>query len=666
MDTFGAMNPLVGSSRAPRVMRPALLIAMAGAVLMFPFAPLAEVSAQDKGDRQAAARASLQNRAAQRQPTATARAAAAPRVERAAPQAAAPRAAVRAPRAESAPVMPQVRQAAPAPSHPLLNNRPMPGGRPAEIVGPQRIAPPPSAAALPQAGSRSRPAPVAPTMPPAAAAQPSQHPALANRPSPGGRPAYVPQRPAAGVSQPAMPQQAPANRSSRGERPAATEPPAQHPLLNNRPSSGGRPTYVAPQRPAPAAIEPQQGGYRPTRERPAAVQEPGQSPLLANRPSPGGRPSYVPQQPPANYRPQPPASEPPRGGFDRPLRGDRPGYADRGGYRGDHWQHDRHYRPPSRPRSSLHISIGTHFGSPYYYAPPPAYIASPFVYYSTAYCAPTYSYYYSPMFPRPVYSYHYYPYYYPRSSFSISFGGGSFRSHYSWLYEYRFAHVPAYPVVYSTTLVRPAVIHVVEPVYVTSPSLSAPSLSSSTVAGSGWFGSSSVGSGSTGVILPPPQQAQEYPAVQAPQPRVTTGADLGHTYLQLGDGESAMRVLMDHIRDYPNDTQAIRAIAMAYLMLGEAENGIRQIGRAYRQSPWLASRPLTGLLSPQDHGYMLDIATQVAVQQNSADAWLTVAVLMQAEGRFNAARQAAQRARNAGLAPEVADTFIGALPVDGN
>jgi tetratricopeptide (TPR) repeat protein len=401
------------------------------------------------------------------------------------------------------------------------------------------------------------------------------------------------------------------------------------------------------------------------------------NPYLANRPSPGGRPTYVPpQQPPTDYRPRPqtprePQQQPPnvgpvRGGFDRPLRGDS-GYYDHGhdrrGYRGDHWRRDRHYGyAPYRPRSSFSISIGTHFGSPYYYAPPPAYIASPFTYYSVAYCAPAYSgYYYSP-FPRPVYSYHYYPYYYPRSAFSIGFSSGSFRGHYSWLYDYRFAHVPAYPVVYSTTLVRPAVIHVVEPVYVTSPTLA-----TSTVASSGWFGSSSVGSsGSTGVVLPPPQRVEEYPAAQAPQPRVTTGAELGHTYLQLGDGESAFRVLMDHIAAYPNDTQAIRAIGLAYLLMGEAENGVRQIGRAYRQSPWLASRPLIGLLAPQDHGYALDIATQVAVQQNSADAWLTVAVLMQAEERFGAARQAIQRARNAGLSPELADGFLGALPGGGN
>jgi hypothetical protein len=207
------------------------------------------------------------------------------------------------------------------------------------------------------------------------------------------------------------------------------------------------------------------------------------------------------------------------------------------------------------------------------------------------------------------------------------------------------------------------------PVYVLSPGVTTTTTTTSAgVASSGWFGSSAVGSasGSTGVVLPQPQRAEEYPVAQAPQPRMTTGADLGMTYLQLGDGDSALRVLLEHIRDYPNDTEAVRAIAIAYLIMGEGDNGVRQIGRAYRLSPWLASRPLTGLLAPEDHAYALDLATHAAARHNSPDAWLTVAVMMQASERHSAARHAIQRARAAGLNASVVEPFLTSLPVDGN
>lgn len=339
---------------------------------------------------------------------------------------------------------------------------------------------------------------------------------------------------------------------------------------------------------------------------------------------------------------------------------------DRWGHRRDGWRHHPP-PPPPRPRTRLSISIGAHFGG--FWSLPPTYVSSPFHYYSYAYCSPSFGYYHRPVYwtPHRWSTSYYYPYwgsYWPRSSLSLVYTSGrGFRAHYSWLFDFRFGHVPVYPVTHCS-LVQPATIHYVQPTVFVHP---VSVVTTSSVAESGWFGSTNVGTASesqVGVVLPEPQRAQPAPAATPPA-RLTTGADLGLTYLQLGDAESALRVLGHHLAEYPNDTEAIRGAGLAYLLLGDGENGVRQVAQAYRLSPWLAARPLSEQsMSRDDFAYALDVATHAAAQRPTADAWLTVAVLMQGQERFGAARAAIQRARGAGLDEDVAGRFELVLPAD--
>lgn len=534
-----------------------------------------------------------------------------------------------------------------------------------------------------------------------AAAAPAQRPAP---PMSGGAVQQGPRPPAASAAPMVGPQPPSAlemRQRAMGRSPGAT-PPAQRPQMpavvqpHQQPSAApmqqrmrmperppvdtSAPMQVGPQQPSAAemrrrALGQDRGTYIPPQPQTGDRRLPRPDTGMQPRPHPDGNAHIMPRRDRGNWDGR--SASAPGGdrqnwrgsspGFERPLHGDRStqwrGH-ERGGYERGHHHHHHHHAPAPRRRTSLSISIGAHFGPTY--IPPPVYVSNPFVYYSTVYCAPRYravhpvyvSPVYYPYYVYPSYSHVYYSY--PRHSFSIGFGSGSFRSHHSWLYHYSFSHVPSYHIAH-TTLVRPAVVHVVQP----TTTILVPT---SSVASSGWFGAESVGTSVSndrvGVVLPEPRQA-EYPSVQAEQPRLTTGAELGMTYVQLGDAESALRVLIHHLSDYPNDTEAIRGVALAYLLLGEGENGVRQIGRAYRLSPWLAARPLPrGFLAPEDHAYALDVATNVAAQQRSPDAWLAVAVLMQAEERYSAARSAIDRARAAGLDQQVVDRFMGTLPAD--
>ena len=174
---------------------------------------------------------------------------------------------------------------------------------------------------------------------------------------------------------------------------------------------------------------------------------------------------------------------------------------------------------------------------------------------------------------------------------------------------------------------------------------------------------------------PPTAAASSEPGLPAPASATelagSTGRELGDTYMKLGDVDSAVRVYTRHTSLHPGDVLAVRALGFAYVDLGQTGKGVELVERAYRIDPTLAQRPFDRelLRDPESLTSALDRATVLAAQQEgkpgAAGAYLAIAVLMQADGRDEPARNALDKAKAAGLAAKVAQEMQAALPVGG-
>jgi hypothetical protein len=176
---------------------------------------------------------------------------------------------------------------------------------------------------------------------------------------------------------------------------------------------------------------------------------------------------------------------------------------------------------------------------------------------------------------------------------------------------------------------------------------------------------------SVAVIAPsaPPEVPLMASARPLPQPvtseelRGSSDRELADVYMRLGDSSNAQRVYADHIARYPGDVDAVRAYGIAMIDSGaQVGEGIARLERAYAIDPSLAQRPLPPDLLGDRLNRALDAATRLAAQNNSASAWLTVAVLMQSDGRAGPARAALDRARAAGLNAGIVQWMQAALP----
>jgi hypothetical protein len=145
----------------------------------------------------------------------------------------------------------------------------------------------------------------------------------------------------------------------------------------------------------------------------------------------------------------------------------------------------------------------------------------------------------------------------------------------------------------------------------------------------------------------------------------TSERQLGDTYMRLGDWESAVRVYSEHVARYPGDVEALRSLGIALIAMGQVEAGVTHVERAYRIDPTLAQRHFNAsLLNERSLQGILDHAAQRASISNRAEPWLAVAVLMQAQGKHDAARSALDRARELGLDKLVADWMDSQIPVE--
>lgn len=137
--------------------------------------------------------------------------------------------------------------------------------------------------------------------------------------------------------------------------------------------------------------------------------------------------------------------------------------------------------------------------------------------------------------------------------------------------------------------------------------------------------------------------------------RPLNNAELGDIYLRNGDAQAAIAAYRMHLDEFPSDTFAMRSLGMALLAEGRAGEASEQIDAAYRSNPGLADQPARPdmFASPDEFRVNLDLAAAYANRVKDAPSWLTVAVLLQADGNTVQAEMMLDRAVAGGLGEEV-------------
>jgi hypothetical protein len=149
---------------------------------------------------------------------------------------------------------------------------------------------------------------------------------------------------------------------------------------------------------------------------------------------------------------------------------------------------------------------------------------------------------------------------------------------------------------------------------------------------------------------------------QAETPVPSTSRELGDTYLRAGDPRAAVHAYEAHLKQYPGDEDAMRALGVALIDNGQTTEGVAMVAMAYKSEPLLADRPVSRDLFRGDAlARDLARASIYANRSRSSSGWLTVAVYMQAQGRDDLARTMVERARAAGLETAVVDRLTAAL-----
>lgn len=154
------------------------------------------------------------------------------------------------------------------------------------------------------------------------------------------------------------------------------------------------------------------------------------------------------------------------------------------------------------------------------------------------------------------------------------------------------------------------------------------------------------------------------PSQQPATPEPLTDRQIGDLGLQIRDAAGAVQAYRRHLDAHPDDAEVMRLLGLALIDNREVREGIAMIAMAYRTNPGLCNRPLPVDILGETRRHLRTNVNRVSIFANQIDSpssWLAMAVLVQAEGRDEVARRMAERARDAGLDPELAARFIAAV-----
>ncbi|MGJ8636512.1 MAG: hypothetical protein ACSHX5_06680 [Phycisphaerales bacterium] len=120
-----------------------------------------------------------------------------------------------------------------------------------------------------------------------------------------------------------------------------------------------------------------------------------------------------------------------------------------------------------------------------------------------------------------------------------------------------------------------------------------------------------------------------------------------------------------HLKDHPEDWLVARELGIALLQAGRTVDAINLVHEAYLKNPELGILPLNPKLlgdSEERLGKLVPRVVQHTNLKPSAEGWLLVAVLMQAQGRIELAGEMLDRAEDLGLDETIVEGFEKALP----
>ncbi len=158
------------------------------------------------------------------------------------------------------------------------------------------------------------------------------------------------------------------------------------------------------------------------------------------------------------------------------------------------------------------------------------------------------------------------------------------------------------------------------------------------------------------VAAPAPSAAPPVVAAEPPPPPPPTPLELARLNLRFGMPERAVTGLREHLLSSPDDGQALRLLGLALLAQKRIDDGVAAIRQAYRTEPTLAYEPIHAPsigLHPDELRRLVLRTVTYANRVDTGSAWLTVAVLMQSEGRKPVARTMLDRVRARGMETDV-------------
>ncbi len=155
--------------------------------------------------------------------------------------------------------------------------------------------------------------------------------------------------------------------------------------------------------------------------------------------------------------------------------------------------------------------------------------------------------------------------------------------------------------------------------------------------------------------------APRTPLTTVPPTAPATAKDRGDILLRDGLAEQAIDAYKEHLAANADDADTIRRYALALIVDKRFEEGVAMMGLAYqRDVEKLAGMPLDGTLVPGGKTGLRNTVNSTVAFANTArsgSSWLTVMVMMQAEGRSAVALKQLDKARAAGLDREVANVM---------
>lgn len=154
---------------------------------------------------------------------------------------------------------------------------------------------------------------------------------------------------------------------------------------------------------------------------------------------------------------------------------------------------------------------------------------------------------------------------------------------------------------------------------------------------------------------PGTQQPVSIQPTEPPEP-----IEVARVALVIGDLEVAEQQYREHLAENPDDSAALREFALVMFEAERTEDGFAALRKAYRDDPDLAGDPL----DLRDFGFdgertrrLMTKISPIANRLKTSSGWLSLAAVLQWQGKDRAAVRMLDRAEDIGLDSEIVTAF---------